>query len=147
MLCHVSGTMLMYTSWGSGSYAPGHELKAMAAKHIFASKRPWGLCWVLWKCTTANFLTKYTAKWGVDFGQAKKKHMQGLWESGMSEYPEKRYTSLEKWPAIALPEQMNSEPNFSWPPESTSLIDFMVLIPLTPGPNLVQCFTISKGSP
>lgn len=31
--------------------------------------------------------------------------------------------------------------------EHTSLIDFMVLMPFTPGPNLVQCFTIRKGSP
>ena len=147
MVHHVNGTALIYPSWGSGSYAPGHELKAVAATHILVSERPWRLCWVGLKCTTANLLTQYTAKRGVDFGWAKRAHAGPVrrWDIRISY----REVHICREMTCSCPSWANGQwAKFhltTW--EHTSLVDFMVLMPFTPGPNLVQCFTIIKGSP
>lgn len=89
-------------------YTPGHELKAMAARHIHPCfrERPWRLSWVVLKCTTANLLIQHTAKWGAGLGWGKRAHAGLVREDETSEYHTERYTSVEKWPAVALPEQM-----------------------------------------
>lgn len=91
-------------------YTPGHELKAVAARHIHPCfrERPWRLSWVVLKCTTANLLIQHTAKWGAGLGWGKRAHAGLVREDETSEYHTERYTSVEKWPAVALPEQMTA---------------------------------------
>lgn len=70
------------------------------------SERPWRLLWFVLKCTTANLLIQHTAKQGAGLGWGKRAHAGLVREDETSEYHTERYTSVEKWPAVALPEQM-----------------------------------------
>lgn len=104
-LRHVEGTALIYTSWGSGSYAQGHELKAVATKHFFVSERH-GEYIELVSTAPQQTCCLSTLQNGALISDGLKEHVQGLWEDGTSEQQTERYPSVEKGPAIAPPEQI-----------------------------------------
>lgn len=101
----LHGRALTHTSWGCSSYIPGHELKAVAARHIhpFFRKAMEAVlsCFKMHhsKPVKSNHHCKMVLVWdGV------KKHMQGLWKKMRCLNIIQRGTHL--WPAVALPEQM-----------------------------------------
>lgn len=131
---------LTHTSWGCSSYIPGHELKAVAARHIHPFFRK--AMEAVLSCFKMHHSkpVKSTHFKMVLVWDGVKEHML-VREDEMSEYHTGRYTSV----TCSCPSWANdSGPDFTWPPESTSLRDFMVLTPFISESNLVQCKWISK---
>lgn len=97
-------TALTHTSSVCRPYTPGHELKAVAARHIHPFFRK--AMEAMLSCFKMHHSkpVKSTHCKMVLVWDGVKEHMQGLWEKMRCLNIIQRGTHL--WPAVALPEQM-----------------------------------------
>lgn len=135
----LNGTALTHSSWGCSSYTPGHEFKAVQGTSTLVSERPWRLRWVVFKMHHSKPVNSTHCKMGCWFGMGSKSTCRACerrWDVWISY----REVHIHREVTCSCPSWANdSEPDFTWPPESMSLRDFMVLMLFISESNLVQC--------